>query len=370
MVGSYLPCAASAKGQRRKGRRDSCVLASSLVRILAIVVAGLVALAPVGARADQRQDLQQKGEQQAKDGRFAEAIESFKAADRIQPRASHACLIALAYTRRELWSQAQLWLTDCFSRANASDPLPDWASLAEKQIKERLQTANVVEVTIEVRPASAKAKVTVSSFAPDEVFEARTIHLTPGTHVVFAKAEGYPDRQQTIELRDKTPQRVVIDFGDATQAQPPVGGRVDPGTALPMPPERRSRPSNTLSNGLLISGGVAIVLGGVVHLVMSGARKDMIAATHQFNTRAATAEFMALPPADMDMERANALTKYRDAENRFDRARVGAITLYAVGAGLAVTGYLIRKKYNAEAPAVSAVPLPEGGGFVAIGWAR
>ncbi len=134
------------------------------MRILAITVAGLVTLAPLGARADQRDDL--KGEQQAKDGRFADAIDSFKAADRIQPRASHACLIALAYTRRELWSQAQLWLSTCHTRASASDPLPDWVPLAEKQIKERLETANVAEVTIEVKPAGAKAKFTVSSFAP------------------------------------------------------------------------------------------------------------------------------------------------------------------------------------------------------------
>jgi hypothetical protein len=335
------------------------VLTSNLVRILAIVVAGLVALTPVGARADQREDLQQTGEQQAKDGRFADAIESFKAADRIQPRASHACLIALAYTRRELWSQAQLWLTSCFSRANASDPLPDWASLAETQIKERLLTANVVEVTIEVKPASANAKVTVSSFAPDEVFEARTIHLTPGTHVVFAKAEGYPDKQQTIELRDKTPQRVVIDFGDPTQAPPPDGGNVDPATTLPMGPETLGRPSNTLSNVLLISGGAAIILGGVSHIVMSGAREDMIAATDEFNNG---------PMGPTELDAAN--TKYLDAEKRFDRARGAAITLYVVGAGLAVTGYLIRKTFSAEAPAVSAVPLPEGGGFVSIGWAR
>ena len=349
---------AAAKGQCRKGRGDSLVITSKLVRILAIAVAGLVTLSPLGARADQREDLQSKGEQQAKDGRFADAIESFKAADRIQPRASHACLIALAYTRRELWSQAQLWLSTCHDRASASDPLPDWVPLAETQIKERLQTANVAEVTIEVKPAGVKAKFTVSSFAPDEVFEPRTVTLPFGTHVIFVKLDGVdgPGKQATVELKDKSPQTVVLDFGDV-QVAPPIdhgngGSIVGPGPSGP----RDSAPNNTLSTGLLITGGVAIIAGGISHIVMSGARKDMIAATDQFEA------------GTLSLTDANG--KYDDAEGRFERARIGAVTLYIVGAGLAVTGYLIRKKHGPESATVSAMPLPEGGGLVSVGWIR
>lgn len=314
-----------------------------MVRILAITVAGLVALAPVGARADQRQDLQLKGEQLAKEGRFVDAIESFKAADKIQQRASHACLIALAYTRRELWSQAQLWLSTCFARQNTNDPLPDWAPLAEKQIKERLATANVVEVTIEVKPAGTKAKITVSSFAPDEDFEPRTIHLTPGTHVVFAKAEGHGDKQQTLTLTDKKPQKVVFDFGDG-QVKPPDGGNV----IAPVPEPTRSSPaapSNALSTGLIAGGGAAIVGGVVAHVLMARVGNQLDAAD-------TPGEYAALD------------------DGRFELRRNLAIGLYVVGAGLAVTGVLIRKKHNPEAATVSAVPLPEGGGFVSVGWSR
>lgn len=323
------------------------MLTSKLVRILAIVVAGAVALAPGGARADQRQDLQQRGEQQAKDGRYADAIDSFKQADKIQPRASHACLISLAYTRRELWSQAQLWMATCHQRATPSDPLPDWVPLAEKQIKERLQTANVAEVTIDVKPAGARAKFWVSSFAPDEMFEPRTITLPFGTHVIFAKLDGSDEapKQHTLQITDKSPQRVEIDF-DAVDVRPPSGGDVTPVPVGPQP-EQPGAPNNTLSNALLIGGGVALLGGGVAHLLMGRARSNL-----------------------EEARTTGDLTKYRAWEPAFDRWKPIAITLYVVGGGAAISGYLIRKKYGSEAPSVSATPLPEGGGLVSVGWMR
>lgn len=333
------------------------MLASKLVRILAIAVAGLVTLAPMAARADQREDLQLKGEEQAKGGRFADAVESFKAADRIERRASHACLIALAYTRRELWSQAQLWLSKCQDRASASDPMPDWSPLVEKQIAERLETSNVAAVTIVVKPAHVKANVTVSSFAPDEVFEPRTIHLAPGTHVVFARAEGFPDRQQTLELRDKGPQTVTIDYSDFVKPPPPlppVGGD----TTLPASPRDQATPSNGTSTALLIAGGSALVVGGISHLLMGHARRDMTNAVQTYNNSAKST-------GDKD----DADRDYAAAEKRYDRWRPIAIGMYVVGAGLAVTGYLIRKKTGSETT-VSATPLLEGGGFVSVGWMR
>lgn len=333
------PMCRAAKGQSPKGPVDRRVLASKSVRILAIVVAGLVTLVPGSVRADQREDLQQKGEQQAKDGRFAEAIDSFKAADRIAPRASHACLIALAYTRRELWSQAQLWLSKCHSRANASDPLPDWTPLAEKQITERLQTANVVEVTIEVSPGTATSpEITVSSFAPDETFAPRTIHLSPGTHVVFAKAEGFQPQQKTITLTDKKPQRVVIDLAPPTTA--PTDGTI---LRSPPPEPPTDKPSNTASTVLMTAGGAGIVFGVVAHLVMAKRRKTL--------------------------DDAPDLAGYRKAEGPYETWRAITIGSYGVGAALFVTGYLLRKS-TPESAQVTALPLPEGGGVVSIGWTR
>jgi hypothetical protein len=327
-----------------------------LVRILAIAAAGVVALAPAVARADRREDLQQQGEQQAKDGRFADAIESFKQADKIQPRASHACLIALAYTRRELWSQAQLWMATCHQRESATDPLPDWVPLADKQIDERLKTANVAAVTIEVKPAGAKAKFWVSSFAPDEVFEPRTITLPFGTHVIFAKLDGSdaPPRQHTVQITDKAPKRVEIDFDN--KPTPPESGS---GMPMMVPPETPPAPSNGLSNALIIGGAVAIGAGVAFHVSTIGPRNQMLDANAEL-------EATAMTPADV----ARWQMKYGPAETRFDRARALTIGFYVVGAGVALTGYLIRNKRSPEAATVGATPLPEGGAFVSVGWTR
>jgi len=322
------------EGTVTKSPQGQAVLRSQVVRILAIVVASVLAAAPHAA-ADQRDDLQSKGEQLAKEGRYGEAIEQFKAADRIEPRASHACLIALAYTRRELWPQAELFLSLCHSRATAADPLPSWVPEADQQLNDRLKSANVTAVTIDVKPPAAKASVTVSSFAPDEVFGPRTIHLPPGTHVIFAKAEGFEPKQVTLEIKDKTPQRVVLDLS-ATSTE---------NTQLPPPIEPVSKRPSRVGLYLMAGGGVVAALGVVSHLGMAKTR----------NTLDSTND-----PAEYD-------AKLPD----FTAARATTIACYAVGAGLLVTGYFLRRSAKKEAAMqVTAVPLPEGGGFVSLEWAR
>ena len=278
----------------------------------------LCAVTP-SARADERADLAAKGEQLAKDGRFGEAIDVFKRADRIQQRASHACLIALAYTRREMWPQAELWLGQCHTRATPGDPLPDWVPIADNQIKERLKAANIVEVTIVVKPAGVPARVTVSSFAPDEVFAPRTIHLPLGTHVIFAKADGYPDGQATVELSSQTPQTVVIDLAAKPVKTDPIG--------LPAAP-REARGTT-----LLVGGAVAAVAGGVTQIIMGYHRSKLD-------------------------------TDWNGHSAAFDRYRIATISLYSAGAVMLASGYIWRLK------SLSAAPLPEGGAVVSIGWER
>lgn len=291
---------------------------------MTIVVAAVVGFAPASARADQRGDLQAKGEQLAKDGRYGEAIDAFKQADRLEPKASHACLIALAYMRRESWPQAELFLSICHQRAGKADPLPDWVPLADQQIKERLQAANVAEVTIEVKPADAHASVTVSSFAPDEVFEPRTIHLPVGRHVLFARAEGHPNAQQTITLDGTAPQHVVIDL-DAQPARP---------TPVETPRKR--------GTALLVAGGITVLAGAGTHAWMAYERT-----------------FLTTTPQEWD-----------DHNKLFDVAKYSTIGLYTVGAGLIVTGIILRRSTpSTETPVVSAVPL-DGGAFVSVGWQR
>jgi hypothetical protein len=241
-------------------------------------------------------------------------------------------LIALAYTRRELWPQAELYLSICHERAKAGDPLPDWVGLADQQIRERLAAANVVEVVIDVKPANAQ--VTVSSFAPDEVFAPRTIHLPLGTHVIFAKAEGYEPAQTTLAITTKAPQHIEIELKPVASTPTPAV------VAQPMPTtEKRGKP-------LILAGGAAIGAGVLAHLWM-GYEHGKLQDAHDNGDPAL----------------------YADHSGRYDTARIATIGLYGAGAVCLGIGLYLRSK-SPEAPAVAAMPLPEGGAVVSIGWER
>src|SRR5438445_391861 len=105
------------------------------------------------ARADDVDDLVAQGEALAKQAEW--------------PRAKHACLIGLAYTRRELWAEAELFLSVCRQRAAGDDPAPDWLDEAQHTLADKLAAAGAAPVAISVEPPDAIALVSVSSFAPD-----------------------------------------------------------------------------------------------------------------------------------------------------------------------------------------------------------
>lgn len=308
------------------------MLRSGPVRGHAIAIAGACLLGPAPARAEPAAaDLRGQGEQLAKAGRYSEAIDAFKAADRLEVRAEHACLIALAYTRRELWPQAQIFMDTCHRRASASDPAPAWVPQAEALIAERLQHASAAPVDISVDPAVPGVELSISSFAPDETFEPRTIHLPPGRHTVLARADGFEDERREITVTDRSPRRVVVRMWR-------IGARPKP----PAPPGRRGR--------YLMYGGLgAGAAGAAVHLLW-------------YRGNLARLERAS---------RSNDLGAYRDAEPLYDLSRWTTIGLYALGgAALIAGGYLHRRDRRRAEAAVAVLPLPEGGGVVAVGWAR
>jgi hypothetical protein len=327
-----------ARPHARKGRRlqvSRGIL--ELVRVLAIVagvVTGVTSLAYAGPSAA---ELESEGQQLAKDGRYTEAVTAFKAADRLQPTAGHACLIALAYTRRELWPQAEVFLATCHERATAADPLPDWVPLAEKQLAERLAAIEVAAVSIKVDPADAPAQLTVSSFAPDESFGPRTIHLPTGHHTIIVTAAGFETERHELEITDKTAQDVVIKL-------------YRPGERPTAKPQLVVRESSKVPILLFGAGGTLGVAGLIVHIFLYWpARKDL----------------------ETDSQTGN-LTQYQADEGKYDTRRLLTLGLYgasalAIGAGL-VLKYTVFKHHD-EAPLVSIVP-QAGGGMVSLGWQR
>lgn len=298
---------------------------------------------PAPARAETAAELRATGEQLAKDGRLTEAIAAFKRADQAEPRASHACLIALAYIRRELWPQAEIFLTMCHERATPDDPLPDWVSLAEQQLRDRLATAQVAAVTISINPAAVapRATVTVSSFAPDERFGPRTIHLPIGKHLITAST-GDETRQEAIEITDTSPREVVIDF------TPPI--------ETPPPPIVRPARSRTVPWAVTAAGGVLALAGGAYHLFAFKPTRDKLAAA-----------------ADPANPRPDIYDRYSD---QFDNRRLATIALYGAGAAAVITGLVLRYTVYAdhddhdERELRVSAELAGGGAIVGVEWRR
>lgn len=291
-----------------------------------MTVAGVSLAVSGAAHADlSAVELQARGEGLAKDGRFSEAIDAFKAADRLEIRASHACLIALAYTRRELWPQAEIWLDICHQRASSGDPLPEWVPEADKQIKDRLADANVAPVEIKVDPSVPDARVTVSSFAPDETFAPRTIHLPPGHHTITVKAAGYTDGERALDIADKTPQQVSITLAAVVLATPGATVTTDP-----------------LPRKLLLTGGILIGAGFVSYAVMG----------YTWHT----------------LDGGTGFGQWQ--ESTYKVTRVTTLGLWGIGAGLAAVGLVLHYRAHGEDRAtVSASPIA-GGGMVSVGWQR
>jgi hypothetical protein len=291
------------------------------------------------ARADDVDDLVAKGEALAKQSEFTSAIDTFKQADALRPRAKHACLIGLVYARRELWPQAELFFARCRARATAEDPLPKWIDDAQHQLESKLTVAGAAAITIVVTPADAHPQITVSDFAPDEVFEPQTIHLAPGRHTLDVTAEGYTAASHEVVVTTADPQTITIEMHHAGEAPPPV-----PEKQLPPPPPPPVARTTSLVPTAIVVGGLALgVAGGAFELFVFKPARDRLASA---------------PDAAV----------YESERSSFALRRDVTVALYA-GAAIAVaTGIVLR--YTVFADTAVTVTPEHGGGVVTLGWSR
>jgi hypothetical protein len=222
----------------------------------------LVLLATSTAVADEADDLVAAGEALARRGEYSQAIERFKQADARRPRARNACLIALTYTRRELWAQAEVALASCHARARAGDSLPPWVGELDQTLAAKLAAVDVAPITIAVDPPAQPATISISSFSPDETFAPRVVHLAPGMYTVTATAPDGRQAMSTVVIVDRAPQTVSLRF---------------------FPPHRRSKLPWIVAGagGLLAAGGLAYDLLAVqpvrARLEDAAARADGVA---------------------------------------------------------------------------------------------
>jgi hypothetical protein len=280
------------------------------------------------AHAETAEELRIHGEALAKNGRFSEAIDAFKAAERKEHRSRHACLIGLAYERREAYSQAELYLAACKAGASSVDPLPEWAPEAFRVLEEALAQQKLVAVMVMATPPDAK--ITVSSFPPDEEFSAQSIHLAPGKYTFTASAPGYANRTQDIELGE---QPAAVSF----MLERRVGERTEPA----------QKPSKL--PWIVVGGGIALgIAGGLVQgLAMAPARDKLVEA-----------------------EAMNNAALYADWSPKFDQRRLITIGLYGAGAIAIATGLVLRATvFNSNETHVAVTPTT-GGGMLTFAWSR
>jgi hypothetical protein len=345
------PCAERSEAPAERGRRErserfrgsareaeATSARTALARWLVLgVLGGTIVAAPARrAEADAAADaeaakLAAEGEELARKLEWSRAIEKFKRADALVQRARHACLIGLAYHRRELFSQAEIFLALCHERATDADPVPAWLGDTEKELGAKLAALDVAAVEIKVEPADAAATavVTVSAFAPDETFRPRTIHLPRGSHVITATAPGYPTRSETVTITGRDPVAVTIDV--AEQDVVPI----DPRPA-PQPP--------AASKWLLIGAGGLAVAGGVFHYLAYDQKKAL--------------------------DDARSLDEYKDHEGKFDAFRIATFSAYGLAAVAAGVGIYLRVRApRDEGPVVSGALAPDGG-MVVVEWRR
>lgn len=300
------------------------------------------------AEPDPADAAREQGEQLAKAGRFSEAIAAFKDSNAKKPRATNFCLIGLAYTRIERWPQAEIMIDRCKTNASAADPTPAWLPALEKELAKRLASVGVAEVAIVVEPKTAKASITVSSFAPDEAFAPRTIHLPLGSHTVTVTAPGFERFQTSIDVKTSDMQLVTITLKDVLSAAKTPEPPSHPIAPSPAPPQPAATSPSPLPTILMASGGTLIAAGIVYH-----ATAFRTAATNLADATDAT------PDPHL----------YDQWSHRFDVRREWLIGIYAAGAITAGVGaYLHFTQKQTEAlPQVSIVPL-DGGGMVSVGW--
>ena len=225
---------------------------------LLVVVAATVTV----ARADAIDDLVAKGEELAKRREYSQAIAAFKEADRGRPTAANACRIGLAYTRRELWSQAEVFFARCRERASATDPAPDWAGEAETALAQKIESASVPAITIAVTPTNARIRIL--TFPQDEDFTARTIHLSAGTYVLEVETPEYVKATREIVVADQ-PQRVEI-------ALEPIAKPIPP----PPPPPPRVAASNAPLVMIGIGGAIGLAAIAVDVFPVRTARRELL----------------------------------------------------------------------------------------------
>lgn len=300
-----------------------------MVGAILVASTGNAGLAQPSQPADPDQ-LLRDAEALGKSKQYASAIELYKRADHIKPRAANACHIGLAYLRSAAWSQAELAFDSCRSRATDDDPAPRWIDKAQAELDKLIRDARMPAVTFVVRPEGAAARLAMVGWPADESFAPRTLHLPIGAHRVDATSSGRTVRTDftitgptlTVEI-NVTPPPAPIDLSAAAKNHANAASKTPDADSA----ASRKRPSRVLGYSLIGAGGVAVAVGAVSHVLAARDRARMETSAEAWDANRAA----------------------------FSRERVVAIAGYSVGAALVAAGtyWLLRTPERNQTTAIA-----------------
>lgn len=211
------------------------------------------------------------------EGRFAEAIEAFIAADRLRPSAALSFNIAKAYERLDDVSRALAYYREYLHRAPPATE--DRKSVNERvaELAKRLSAQGVQQVILRSTPPGATVLVNGEPVGSSPV----VIELRPGAHHVEFRHPDYAPEQLDFELALDRPldvSSVLVASAKPAAVAEPVVSADPPKTDSTINPElaapaagtshtggRADRPSSlTRTLGFAALGASVVALGGAV----------------------------------------------------------------------------------------------------------
>lgn len=277
------------------------------------------------ARRSDAKQRYQRGVEQYRAGRYAEAVVAFLEADRLAPSPALSFNIARAYERLDDTTGALRWYRDYLRRSpnakNAAGVKERIASLAARLAQTGLQQLSVFSMPDGATVVVDGHAVGVTPF---------TGELAPGRHLVLLDREGYRDAREEIVLAPSTPAELNV-----TLQPEPRGASPTVADGRDSAPNRESDRAGGRRFGVLpwfIAGTGMAGLGGAVGFELARRSEEKAA-------RASQSQLEYKKHLDDSIEHQT-------------RARV----LVGVGGGLLVTGSVMLL-FNEKAPNPTRVAL-------------